>query len=95
MVLVDSLHDNRVSLGIVAEGKYGRDGVRKPQEMLEREIENNQWVEKDLAQPKGFLTFISPTNTPITHGTGTHGLLLLGDAFCFLDPVFSSSLMLA
>ena len=26
---------------------------------------------------------------------GTDGLLLVGDAFCFLDPVFSSGLMLA
>src|SRR5262249_410635 len=26
---------------------------------------------------------------------GSEGLLLLGDAFCFLDPVFSSGLMLA
>lgn len=91
------LHDNRVSLGIVAEGKYlSRDGVRKPQEMLEREIDNNKWVKDRLGPAKRISDFyITNEYTHHSRHCGTHGLLLLGDAFCFLDPVFSSGLMLA
>ena len=91
------LHENRVSLGIVAEGKYlSRDGVRKPQEMLEREIENNKWVKENLGPAKRISEFyITNEYTHHSRHCGTQGLLLLGDAFCFLDPVFSSGLMLA
>ena len=91
------LHENRVSLGIVAEGKYlSRDGVRKPQEMLEREIENNKWVKENLGPAKRISKFyITNEYTHHSRHCGTQGLLLLGDAFCFLDPVFSSGLMLA
>ncbi|MBL68610.1 MAG: alkylhalidase [Verrucomicrobiales bacterium] len=91
------LHENRVSLGIVAEGKYlSRDGVRKPQEMLGREIENNKWVKENLGPAKRISEFyITNEYTHHSRHCGTQGLLLLGDAFCFLDPVFSSGLMLA
>ena len=91
------LHDNRVSLGIVAEGKYlSRDGVRNPQAMLEREIENNKWVKENLGPAKRVSDFyITNEFTHHSRYCGTAGLLLLGDAFCFLDPVFSSGLMLA
>ena len=44
------LHDNRLSLGVVAEGKYlSREGVRDPKAILEREIEKNNWVKDNLA----------------------------------------------
>ncbi len=91
------LHDDRLSLGVVAEGKYlSRGDVRDIQVMLEREIENNQWVKANLTPAKQHGDYY------ITHDfahhsryCGTDGLLLLGDAYCFLDPVFSSGLMLA
>ncbi|HRQ90952.1 MAG TPA: tryptophan 7-halogenase, partial [Bacteroidia bacterium] len=36
-------HDDRVSVGVVAEGKYlTRDGVRDPKEIFEREIHQNR-----------------------------------------------------
>lgn len=91
------LHDNRVSLGIVAEGKYlSRDGVRDPKAMLEREIENNKWVKEKLGSAERISEFyITNEFTHHSRHCGTEGLLLLGDAFCFLDPVFSSGLMLA
>ena len=91
------LHDNRASVGVVAEGKYlSRDGVRDPKAMLEREIENNQWVKDNLAPATQFGEYyITNEFTHHSRHCGTHGLLLLGDAFCFLDPVFSSGLMLA
>ena len=91
------LHDDRASVGVVAEGKYlSRDGVRDPKAMLEREIENNQWVKDNLAPATQFGEYyITNEFTHHSRHCGTHGLLLLGDAFCFLDPVFSSGLMLA
>jgi len=91
------LHDDRASVGVVAEGKYlSRDGVRDPKAMLEREIENNQWVKANLAPATQFGDYyITNEFTHHSRHCGTHGLLLLGDAFCFLDPVFSSGLMLA
>jgi flavin-dependent dehydrogenase len=91
------LHHNRLSLGVVAEGKYlSRDGIRNPQAMLEREIENNKWVKKNLGPAKRISEFyITNEFTHHSRHCGTEGLLLLGDAFCFLDPVFSSGLMLA
>ncbi len=91
------LHDNRASVGVVAEGKYlSRNGVRDPKAMLEREIENNQWVKDNLAPATQFGEYyITNEFTHHSRHCGTHGLLLLGDAFCFLDPVFSSGLMLA
>ena len=88
------LHDNRVSLGIVAEGKYlSRDGVRKPQEMLEREIDNNKWVKERLGPAKRISDFIT---NEYTHHHGTAALM----AYCFRDAFvfwiqFSSGLMLA
>jgi len=91
------LHDNRVSLGIVAEGKYlSRGGIRTPQEMLEREIDNNKWVKENLGPAKRISEFyITNEYTHHSRHCGTEGLVLIGDAFCFLDPVFSSGLMLA
>ena len=91
------LHDNRVSLGIVAEGKYlSRGGIRTPQEMLEREIDNNKWVKENLDPAKRISEFyITNEYTHHSRHCGTEGLVLIGDAFCFLDPVFSSGLMLA
>ena len=91
------LHDNRVSLGIVAEGKYlSRGGIRNPQEMLEREINNNKWVKENLGPAKRISEFyITNEYTHHSRHCGTEGLVLIGDAFCFLDPVFSSGLMLA
>ena len=91
------LHNDRVSLGIVAEGKYlTRGSVRTPQDMLEREIDNNKWVKENLGPAKRVSDFyITNEYTHHSRHCGTEGLVLIGDAFCFLDPVFSSGLMLA
>ena len=90
-------HDNRVSVGVVAEGKYlSRDGVKDPQAIFEREIRENKWIEEHLApgRPVGPYYLTSEYSFHAKH-CGCEGLLLIGDAFCFLDPVFSSGLMLA
>lgn len=91
------LHDDRVSVGIVAEGKYlSRDGVRKPEEIFHREVESNHWIKDCLATGRqvGPYYITSEYSFHAKH-CGCEGLILAGDAFTFLDPVFSSGLMLA
>jgi flavin-dependent dehydrogenase len=90
-------HRDRVSVGVVAEGKYlTRDGIKDPQQIFDREAAGNPWIRDRLAQgrPVGPYYLTSEYSFHSRH-CGREGLLLLGDAFCFLDPVFSSGLMLA
>jgi flavin-dependent dehydrogenase len=90
-------HNDMVSVGVVAEGKYlARGGIKEPEKIFKREIEENAWIKDHLSVGeqvgKYFLT--SEYSFHARH-CGCEGLLLLGDAFAFLDPVFSSGLMLA
>ncbi len=91
------LHNDRVSVGVVAEGSYlSRDGVKIPQQMFEREVEQNLWIKEHLAcgrQTGPY--FITGEYSYHSRHCSSDGLVLAGDAFCFLDPVFSSGLMLA
>lgn len=90
-------HNDMVSVGVVAEGKYlTRDGVRDPKEIFHREVAENQWIKSHLAEGQ------STGNYYLTSEYSRHsrycaapGLVLVGDAFAFLDPVFSSGVMLA
>src|ERR1043166_6180899 len=90
-------HNRMVSVGVVAEGKYlSRGGVKSPEAIFKREIGQNLWIEKHLAPGRqtGPYYITSEYSYHVRH-CGMPGLLLVGDAFCFLDPVFSSGLMLA
>ena len=90
-------HNDMVSVGVVADGKYlSRDGVKEPEEILKREVKQNAWIESYLApgQQVGPHYITSEFSFHARH-CGSDGLLLVGDAFCFLDPVFSSGVMLA
>jgi flavin-dependent dehydrogenase len=90
-------HCNRVSVGVVAEGKYlTRDGVKSPEAIFQREIGQNAWIKQHLAAGRqtGSYYLTSEYTFHAKH-CGREGLLLVGDAFCFLDPVFSSGVMLA
>lgn len=90
-------HGDRISVGVVAEGKYlARDGVRDPKEMMDREIEGNPWMRERLAPGRqvGEYWITSEYSKHSKYGAAP-GLLLVGDAFAFLDPVFSSGVMLA
>jgi flavin-dependent dehydrogenase len=90
-------HNDMVSIGVVAEGKYlTRDGVRDPKGIFDREIHENQWVRDHLAvgeQTGGY--FITSEYSRHSQYCAAPGLLLAGDALAFLDPVFSSGVMLA
>lgn len=90
-------HNHMVSVGIVAEGKYlTRDGVKDPKRIFEREVEQNLWIKEHLAS--GTSTgdyFITSEYSRHSRYCAAPGLLLVGDALAFLDPVFSSGVMLA
>lgn len=90
-------HANRVSVGVVAEGKYlARGGVKDPKAIFEREIQENRWIAEHLAPGRQVGPhYLTSEYSFHSRHCGSEGLLLVGDAFCFLDPVFSSGLMLA
>jgi flavin-dependent dehydrogenase len=90
-------HNDQVSVGVVAEGKYlTRDGIKNPKDIFQREIENNKWIQEHLAagEQTGDYHITSEYSRHSKYGA-SEGLLLVGDAFAFLDPVFSSGVMLA
>lgn len=90
-------HQDRVSVGVVAEGKYlTRDGVKSPEAIFHREVKQNLWIEEHLAAGRQVGPYY--LTSEYTHHAKycyADGLLLVGDALCFLDPVFSSGIMLA
>ena len=90
-------HRDMISVGVVAEGKYlTRDGVREPKDIFAREIEQNQWIKEHLAQGTQVGNhFIASEYSFRSRYCASVGLLLAGDSFGFLDPVFSSGVMLA
>lgn len=89
--------NDQVSVGVVAEGKYlTRGGVKSPEDMFKREVGQNRWIEDHLSSGRQFGPyFLTSEYTFHSRHCGCEGLLLAGDAYCFLDPVFSSGLMLA
>jgi flavin-dependent dehydrogenase len=85
------------SVGVVAEGKYlSRGGVKSTEAIFKRELEQNAWINAYVAagEQTGPYYITSEFSFHSRH-CGCEGLLLVGDAFCFLDPVFSSGVMLA
>lgn len=90
-------HNDMVSVGVVAEGKYlTRGGVKDPKTIFHREVEENLWIKDHLSVGKQVGDyFITSEYSFHSRHCGCEGLLLVGDAFAFLDPVFSSGLMLA
>ena len=90
-------HRDMISVGVVAEGKYlTRDGVREPKDIFNREIEQNAWIKQhlDCGKQEGSY-YITSEFSWRSRYCSAPGLLLAGDAFGFLDPVFSSGVMLA
>jgi flavin-dependent dehydrogenase len=90
-------HDDMVSVGVVADGKYlTRDGVRDPKAIFEREVQENQWIKDHLNTGESCGQYwLTSEYSRHSRYCAKPGLLLLGDAYAFLDPVFSSGVMLA
>ena len=92
------LRNGIVSSGIVAERDYlYRTGeTRDPAEIYAREIENNAWVKEHLSVGEQFGQYwVTGEYSYRAEHCATDGLVLVGDAFAFLDPVFSSGVFLA
>jgi flavin-dependent dehydrogenase len=84
------------SVGIVAERDYLYRGPRDPQAILDREIAIQPWIQEHLApgEQVGDVKVTGDYSYRSKH-CATDGLVLVGDAFAFLDPVFSSGVFLA
>jgi flavin-dependent dehydrogenase len=90
------LKDDIVSTGIVAERDYLYRGSRDLKEIYEREIKENKWIEEHLSEGEQFGKYwVSGEYSYRAEHCATDGLILIGDAFSFLDPVFSSGVYLA
>ena len=85
-----------VSVGITAEADYlYRDG-KDVQAIFEREIRVNKWIAEHLAPAERINDFrVTGEYSYRSRYCAADGLVLAGDAFAFLDPVFSSGVLLA
>lgn len=91
------LPDDIVSVGIVCEKDYlYRDGDLDLRGMFEREVAIQPWIRTHLAgaTQEGEYRVTGDYSYRARH-CAADGLLLVGDAFGFLDPVFSSGVFLA
>ena len=90
------LPQDRVSVGIVAEKDYLYQNTRDPRVIFQREIGTNPWIHHHLASGKqGGPYWVTGEYSYRSKYCAANGLVLVGDAFSFLDPVFSSGVFLA
>jgi len=92
-----------VSVGAVAERDYLFRDTRDLAEIFDREAKNNRWIEEHLEGAKrvgapcaedGPL-YVTSEWSYGSERVSRDGLVLAGDAFGFLDPIFSSGVLLA
>jgi flavin-dependent dehydrogenase len=88
-------HD-MVSVGVVAERDYLYRGPRDPDAIFQREVDGQPWIKDHVSTG----TKMGPCKVTGDYSyrsrySATDGLVLVGDAFAFLDPVFSSGVFLA
>ncbi len=90
------LPNDLVSVGVVAEASYLYRGTRDPKDIFFREAQDCGWI-KDHLQPGTHLGPVRVTGEFSYRSTeiGGDGFCLTGDAFSFLDPVFSTGVFLA
>ncbi|MHC4947603.1 MAG: NAD(P)/FAD-dependent oxidoreductase [Planctomycetota bacterium] len=90
------LPDDIVSVGVVAERDYLYRGPRDPRAIFEREVAAQPWIRDRLAPGERTEDFrVTGDYSYRSRYCARDGLLLVGDAFAFLDPVFSSGVLLA
>ncbi len=90
------LSDDVVSVGVVAEREYLFDEGRDLATVFQREAQKNPWVSEHLAPGQQFGRYWTTSEYSYrSRYCGEDGLVLVGDAFAFLDPVFSSGVFLA
>ena len=90
------LPEDSVGVGIVAEKDYLYRGTRDLEEIFLRELGENAWIQEHLAPGERTEPFrVTGEFSYRSRYCAADGLVLAGDAFGFLDPVFSSGLFFA
>lgn len=85
-----------VSVGVVAQKDYLFRDTRDLEKIFNREVASNPWVQEHLATGRRSAKMrITGEYSYRSRHCASDGLVLAGDAFGFLDPVFSSGLFLA
>ncbi len=83
-------------MGVVADREYLYSGTRDSAEIFLRESRKNAWIARHLepGHPAGEFRVTGDYSYRSRH-CAADGLVLVGDAFAFLDPIFSSGVFLA
>lgn len=90
------LQNDLVSVGVVAGRKYLFDEGSDLETIFQREVKKNKWIEDHLAAADCVRDYkLTGDYSYRSKHVAEDGLLLVGDAFAFLDPVFSSGVFLA
>jgi flavin-dependent dehydrogenase len=90
------LPEDLVSVGVVAEKDYLYRDTRDLASIFQREALTNIWVEQHLAPGRQTGQYwVTGEYSYRSRYCAADGLILVGDAFAFLDPVFSSGVFLA
>ena len=85
-----------VSVGITAEADYLYRGGKDVAAIFEREVHVSKWIEEHLAPAERINGYrVTGEYSYRSRYCAADGLVLAGDAFAFLDPVFSSGVLLA
>ena len=90
------LANDTISVGVVAEHDYLYRETRDPEMIFQREAKGCRWIREHLAPGthQGPMRVTGEFGYHATAAAGD-GFCLVGDAFSFLDPVFSSGVFLA
>jgi flavin-dependent dehydrogenase len=90
------LPEDIVSVGAVAEKTYLYNGTRDLASIFHHEVANNAWIQRHLATGRQTGPYrVTGEYSYRSRYCAADGLILVGDAFAFLDPVFSSGVFLA
>lgn len=90
------LKDDITSVGVVAEREYLFRDTKDPAAIFQRETGENAWITDHLAKGAQFGDYwVTGEYSYRSRHCASDGLVLAGDAFVFLDPVFSSGVFLA
>lgn len=90
------LPEDVVSVGAVAEKAYLYNGTRDLASIFHRALAHNTWVQQHLAPGKQIGPYrVTGEYSYRSRYCAADGMILVGDAFAFLDPVFSSGVFLA
>ena len=85
-----------VSVGAVAEKAYLYNGTRDLATIFHHEVAKNVWIQQHLAPGRQTGPYrVTGEYSYRSRHCAANGLILIGDAFAFLDPVFSSGVFLA